>query len=1003
MSMAIVATTASDFYCHAQNNHLSTMQFANTYISTSPQILAFLLDANGIMWIGTSEGLYSYDGYRYTRQFEPQHFSNVRIHALCIMGDTMYIGTDNGLMTYNLKSGKYGIASDHMKVVRCLLADGKDIIAGTANGIYRYYVAKRRCTRLGNLDNAVYSLLRHGKSILAGTLSGLYEYVGGKTREISFGDNNRPLVNSMLADRTRQCLWIGTEGELYRMDGKKAVRIASMSGNSIKSIATDNANTIYIGTDNGLYTIGIDGRTKSSRHNSNNPRSIANNIVWALYVDKWQNIWAGTDNGISMTSGKSYYSFSTTDEITGNNEGNCLQAILKDSKGTLWAGGSNGLIRYNNGISIWYNQSNSDYYLSHNRIRKIYEDSDGDIWVASDHGINRLNTRTGRFDNYIVCDKSGKYSTTWAYDILCDSKHQMWIASYMGGIFIIDKKRLINSGGRCTADHHIDSSTHGLPNIHVGQLAIDSKGNVWAMMYDKGVAIINPTNLHVKTLNNTTQSKCMTADDNGNVWIALANKVVKYASGGTRIDEYPLDNFDGTENVRCICAVKGNAWTFIGNHCRIINQNGKCHDIIIPRMTPYSSFYCKDNKIMYLGGNDCMLKMDAGTGTTGKPKHNIFLSEMIVNGKPHYGENGMRVTHSDKVTLEHDKNNITFELTDLPYDNLPSQRYACRLEGSGEQWKLIGGNNLSQTYNGLPYGKYRLSVKTLDDYGKPSNEVYAMHITIRPPWYLSIWAKIAYTLFAFGLILWAMNFHLVRQRLKLEKKQKESVIQQLLSLIEDTDSVKLDYIYSSLLEYIYKKVGHNAAVEFSIEQIEDLHTVRIKIGCNNLYLSADIQNLHQLDVANYIIGFGGKITIESRQDFGCDIIVDLPYGSTNTKDEEAKVQEVMKESDEKLLNEVTKAIEAHLADSDFNVGRMQEELGIGSKLLSRKLKKMTDKTPVEYIRHIRLQKAAFMLKEGKFTVSEVMYKVGFNKPGYFSKCFHDTYGMTPSEYIKKQQ
>ena len=82
---------------------------------------------------------------------------------------------------------------------------------------------------------------------------------------------------------------------------------------------------------------------------------------------------------------------------------------------------------------------------------------------------------------------------------------------------------------------------------------------------------------------------------------------------------------------------------------------------------------------------------------------------------------------------------------------------------------------------------------------------------------------------------------------------------------------------------------------------------------------------------------------------------------------------------------------------------MQEELGIGGKLLSRKLKKMTDKTPVEYIRHVRLQKAAFMLKEGKFTVSEVMYKVGFNKPGYFSKCFHDTFGMTPSEFQKKQR
>ena len=57
------------------------MQFTNTYISSSPQILAFQRDSTGIIWIGTSEGLYSYDGYRYIRQYEPRHFSNVRIES----------------------------------------------------------------------------------------------------------------------------------------------------------------------------------------------------------------------------------------------------------------------------------------------------------------------------------------------------------------------------------------------------------------------------------------------------------------------------------------------------------------------------------------------------------------------------------------------------------------------------------------------------------------------------------------------------------------------------------------------------------------------------------------------------------------------------------------------------------------------------------------------------------------------------------------------------------
>jgi AraC-like DNA-binding protein len=108
------------------------------------------------------------------------------------------------------------------------------------------------------------------------------------------------------------------------------------------------------------------------------------------------------------------------------------------------------------------------------------------------------------------------------------------------------------------------------------------------------------------------------------------------------------------------------------------------------------------------------------------------------------------------------------------------------------------------------------------------------------------------------------------------------------------------------------------------------------------------------------------------------------------------------EKDEKLIREITAIIEKNLIDSDFNVTMLQESVGIGQKLLYRKIKQVTGMTPVEYIRHIRLEKAARLLKEGRFSVSEVMYMVGFTKSGYFSKCFQEAYGMTPSAYIKQR-
>ena len=61
---------------------------------------------------------------------------------------------------------------------------------------------------------------------------------------------------------------------------------------------------------------------------------------------------------------------------------------------------------------------------------------------------------------------------------------------------------------------------------------------------------------------------------------------------------------------------------------------------------------------------------------------------------------------------------------------------------------------------------------------------------------------------------------------------------------------------------------------------------------------------------------------------------------------------------------------------------------------------MAGKTTVEYIRDIRMNKASILLKEGKFSVSEVMYMVGFSNSSYFSKCFSKAFGMTPTEYMK---
>lgn len=107
-------------------------------------------------------------------------------------------------------------------------------------------------------------------------------------------------------------------------------------------------------------------------------------------------------------------------------------------------------------------------------------------------------------------------------------------------------------------------------------------------------------------------------------------------------------------------------------------------------------------------------------------------------------------------------------------------------------------------------------------------------------------------------------------------------------------------------------------------------------------------------------------------------------------------------SDEKLLEQIVKAIEDNIADSDFNVNSLCEHLSISSKQLYRKCKQFLNMTPVEYIRHVRLKKAALLLEQHRFNVSEAMYMVGFNNQSYFSRCFLKEFGVTPQQYRKNR-
>ena len=102
--------------------------------------------------------------------------------------------------------------------------------------------------------------------------------------------------------------------------------------------------------------------------------------------------------------------------------------------------------------------------------------------------------------------------------------------------------------------------------------------------------------------------------------------------------------------------------------------------------------------------------------------------------------------------------------------------------------------------------------------------------------------------------------------------------------------------------------------------------------------------------------------------------------------------------DEKLIQRAIKCVEDNISDAAFSVETLSHELGMSRVHLYKKLLALTGKSPIEFIRVIRLQQAAQLLEKSQLTVSEVAYKVGFNNPKYFTKYFKEEYKMLPSAY-----
>ncbi len=742
-------------------------------------------DSSGMAWIGTNSGLdyLQNDQLKRVKTNDQQAIfkQNVIYFRYCDLGNTILLGTrTNGVLTLDKNTQTVSVSDQYKETQNTqinhvmLMCDNQLLIATNEKGFFIHDLTNDQFRQF----NKGYQQLDH---------SSIYDPIIDHLGMVWFETLNRGIYQFNPTTESITYFSLNAENRISIGDDEKL------------SVFEDSNNDLWIG----VYGGGIckfdrtENRFSQYTYDPQNAYGITSDYVLSLFEDNSNNLWIGTLKGGLNKINLNAKNFKVTSpepdsKLKIENE---VRSVITDSKGHLWIGTQRGKVYcydadYNK-IAIIPDQLSQSRKIAKAGVYSLMEDHKGNIWVGTKgEGIyvikdlvntvgtqRRLNNEVLHF-NYEEGQSTG-ISNNDIYDLLEVSKNEVWVATYGGGLNIIESPFDKPSYFNYTATN---SDKNSLSNNWVRCLMKDKYNNIWIGTED-GLNLVDEMFTHSRqksfkvyksedTDKNSLSNNdilCITQTSKGDLWCGTfgggVNRFKNYKGTGDIVhwDHYSTEKGLSSNMVfKLLEDRSGDLW--IGTDYGLSRFEYETET--------FKNFHIHQKEEENAYSENAGVKMDDGSLVFGHLNgFTSFLPDSIGSNKKHYpirltdlyvfnekvqpGNKSIlsqSINHTTDISLKYNQNFITIDYAMLDFENPGEIEYAYILEGFEKSWNYVG--NISRAnYKGLPPGKYVFKVSATNNQEPLGDNVAQLNIDVQNPWWSTVYAIIGYVLLLTGIVL----------------------------------------------------------------------------------------------------------------------------------------------------------------------------------------------------------------------------------------------------------